>query len=107
MNIKNTPEELALVEAALRKIHVHTFDCKSSDAKYNAQRNLGGITHYVDDDTLRFHKSRIQCAKTLANGLLFYICTSDALDMNNTRRGLARCVVSVLQAQSQLPGRKD
>lgn len=95
MTIKNTPEQLAAIEAALLKIHVRPFDTKSSDAKYNAQRNLSGLTHYVDDDTLRFHKSRVQCASTLANGLLFYICTSDALDMHNSRRGFRYVVFDV------------
>lgn len=32
---------------------------ESSDAKTNAQRNLCGRTHYVDEDTLRWHKSRV------------------------------------------------
>lgn len=60
---------------------------EGSDPKYNAQRNLSGRTHYVDDDTLRWHKSRIISARAVDNGLLFAIVTSDALDMNNTRRG--------------------
>lgn len=95
MKINNTPEQLSEVETALRKIHVYTFETKSCDAKHNAQQNLSGKTHYVDDDTLRFHKSRIQCSQKLANGLLFYICTSDALDMNGTRRGFRYVVFDV------------
>jgi hypothetical protein len=55
--------------------------------KFNAQRNLMGRTHYVDDDTLRWHKSRVLSARCTHNGLLFAIVTSDALDMRNTRRG--------------------
>lgn len=107
MTIKNTPEQLAAIEAALAKIHVHPFTCQSSDAKYNAQRNLSGITHYVDDDTLRFHKSRLQCASTLANGLLFYICTSDALDMHNTKRGFRYVVFDLFGTTVSRPGLED
>jgi hypothetical protein len=59
---------------------------QASDPKSNAQRNLAGRTHYVDDDTLRFHKSRVISARHVDQGLLFAIVTSDALDMNNTRR---------------------
>lgn len=60
---------------------------ESSDPKSNAQRNLAGRTHYVDDDTLRFHKSHVLSAQHHDDGLLFSIVTSDALNMHNTRRG--------------------
>lgn len=60
---------------------------ESSDPKRNAQRNLQGRTHYVDDDSLRFHKSRVISARDHDGGLLFSIVTSDALDMHNTKRG--------------------
>lgn len=59
---------------------------ESSNPKWNAQRNLCGRTHYVDDDTLRFHKSRVLVARHTDGGLLFAIVTSDAADMNNTKR---------------------
>lgn len=58
-----------------------------SSPKFNAQGNLIGRTHYVDDETLRWHKSRIISARCTDGGLLFAIVTSDALDMNNTKRG--------------------
>lgn len=60
---------------------------ESSNPKYNAQRNLVGRTHYVDDDTLRFHKSRIISSGTSDRGLLFWLITSDALDHENKSRG--------------------
>lgn len=60
---------------------------ESGDPKTNAQRNLCGRTHYVDDGTLRWHKSRVLRARVADGGLLFWIITSDALDMNNTKRG--------------------
>lgn len=60
---------------------------ESSDPKSNAQRNLVGRTHYVDDDTLRFHKSRVMSARHTDGGLLFAIVTSDAKDSENRSRG--------------------
>lgn len=68
---------------------------ESSDAKWNAQRNLSGRTHYVDDDTLRFHKSRVLSSRDHANGLLFSIVESCALDMRNTRRGFRFVIFDV------------
>ena len=65
---------------------------ESGYPKVNAQRNLCGRTHYVDDDTLRWHKSRVMSAHVTDGGLLFAIVTSDALDMNNRRRGFRYAV---------------
>ena len=66
---------------------MHLYRNESSDPKWNAQRNLIGRTHYVDDDTLRFHKSRILSARHTDNGLLFALVESMALDPNNVKRG--------------------
>ena len=55
--------------------------------KHYAQRQLDGLTHYVDEGTLRFHKSKITAACPVRDGHLFLLVTSDALDWNNTRRG--------------------
>jgi hypothetical protein len=63
------------------------YRSESSDPKINAQRNLCGRTHYVDEETLRFHKSRVLSARATDNGLLFAIVTSDAMDMHNRKRG--------------------
>jgi hypothetical protein len=68
---------------------------ESSNPKTNAQRNLCGRTHYVDDDTLRFHKSRIISARHTDNGLLFAIVTSDALDFDNSKRGFRFVIFDV------------
>lgn len=59
---------------------------ESGNPKYNAQRNLNGRTHYVDDDTLRFHYSRILKTVITDNGLLFALIESCAADMDNRRR---------------------
>lgn len=71
------------------------FKDQSSHPKLNAQRNLCGRTHCVDDETLRWRKSRVLSARSIANGLFFAITTSDALDMNNTKRGFRYVLFNV------------
>lgn len=73
----------------------YLFKNESSDALQNAQRNLMGRTHYVDPDTLRFHKSKVLAAHVIDRGLLFAIITSDALDYDNTRRGFRYAIFDV------------
>jgi hypothetical protein len=63
------------------------YGYQSCDTKRNAQLNLDGRTYYVTDATLRWHKSRIVGAREIAGGLLFKLTTSDALNMENTKRG--------------------
>lgn len=63
------------------------FSDERNDPKANAQHNLQGRTHYVDDDTLRYFHSRVLSARECTNGLLFAIVTSDAQDANNSKRG--------------------
>jgi hypothetical protein len=63
--------------------------------KVNAQKNLAGRTHYVDDDTLKYHKSRVMSAHALEHGLLFGIVTADALNAENTKRGFRYVVFDV------------
>lgn len=59
---------------------------ESSNPKWNAQRNLEGRTHYVDDDTLRFHRSRILDTYITDGGLIFALVESCATDYENTKR---------------------
>lgn len=68
---------------------------EASDPRANAQRNLCGRTYYVDDATLRWHKSRVLRARATSDGLLFWIITSDALDYHNTRRGFRYVIFDV------------
>ncbi len=68
---------------------------ESNNPKWNAQRNLAGRSHYVDDDTLRFHHSRVISAHAMTDGLLFLLVTSDALDMRNTKRGFRYSIFDV------------
>jgi hypothetical protein len=74
---------------------VNLFRTESSDEKTNAQRNLMGRTHYVDDDGLRFHKSRIISTAIADDGLLFAIVESYAVDYQNTRRAYRPVVFDI------------
>ena len=71
------------------------FTHQSSNPKWNAQRSLNGLTHYVEDDTLRFHKSRILSTHILDEGLLFALIESCALNMDNTSRGFRYVIFDV------------
>jgi len=71
------------------------FTHESSNPKWNAQRNLSGITHYVEDDTLQFHKSRILSTHILEEGLLFGLIESCALDPDNRTRGFRYVIFDV------------
>ena len=74
---------------------MNLYKCESSYPKVNAQRNLMGRTHYVDDGTLRFHKSRVISARHTDGGLLFAIVTSDACDYENKKRGFRYVIFDV------------
>jgi hypothetical protein len=68
--------QLAQIKAALRELHAREFQDRSSDPKYNAQRNLEGITHYTDEGTLSYFKSRILHTWIAGEGLLFALVES-------------------------------
>ena len=58
-----------------------------ASAKQNAVKNLCDKTHYVDDDTLRFFRSRIVACYVHDNGRLLSIIETLSLDMHHTKRG--------------------
>jgi hypothetical protein len=95
MKTTSTEKQIDAIKSALAKLYIRPFDCKSCDPKYNAQRNLSGITHYVEDDTLKWHHSRISSSNALFGGLLFRCVMSDSLDMHNTKRGFRAVVHDV------------
>lgn len=74
---------------------MNLFREESSDDKTNAQRNLCGRTHYVDSDTLRYHKSRVLLTKITDNGLLFGLVESVAMDPDNRSRGYRAVIFDV------------
>jgi hypothetical protein len=53
----------------------------------DAQLNLEGRTHYVDDSTLRYFHSRVIYAGDHCHGLIYTIVESIALDQKNHSRG--------------------
>lgn len=55
--------------------------------KRDAQLNLEGRTHYVDDSTLGFFGSRIVYAGDHFHGLIYAIVESVKLDFDGTKRG--------------------
>lgn len=63
--------------------------------KLEAQEHLCGRTHYVDDDTLRFHHAKILDCGISDNGLLCWLIESVSLDMRNTQRGFRYVVFDV------------
>ena len=57
-------------------MNTNKYTEEHSIPKYNAQRNLAGRSHFVDDDTLRYFGARILNANAVANGRLFVIIHS-------------------------------
>lgn len=92
MTTTTTAEQIKAIISALARLHVSPFGCESGDPRTNAQRNLRGKTHYVDDETLRWHHSRIIRCNAEHGGLLLCVTCSDALDPRNTRRGFRTVV---------------
>ena len=87
--------ELNTLRDILRATNLELFGDKANLPKYNAQRNLQGRTHYVDDSTLRYFHSRITSAHDTCSGALFYIIESTALDPDNRSRGFRGVVFDV------------
>jgi hypothetical protein len=73
----------------------YLYEMRHHDPKFNAQRNLQGRTHYVDDDTLKYHKSRVLSTHVLDGGLLLAIVTSDSTDFHNKKREFRYAIFDV------------
>ena len=65
---------------------MNLYKTESYTPKWNAQSNLNGRTHYVDDDTLKFHKSRILSSRVVDQGLIFALIESCAANPDNMLR---------------------
>jgi hypothetical protein len=74
------------LDAALHAAGTHRFETHYINAKDDAQRNLMGRTHYVDQQTLKFHKARIISTHTSNDYLLFAIVETCAADWQNRTR---------------------
>jgi hypothetical protein len=86
---------------------MNLYRCESSNAKWNAQRNLSGRTHYVDDDTLRFHKSRVLQSGTSDQGLIFWLVESVALVMDGSKRGFRFVLFDIFGNTIERPSLED
>lgn len=95
------------LKSALREKGVRFFEYHGDDQKYNAQRNLSERTHYVDDGTLRYFKSRILFARPACDGLLFMIIESVSSRPENggkTKRAVIFDVFGTVVSRSILDG---
>jgi hypothetical protein len=80
----------------LNNANLRTFQNRYySNAKYSAQESLAGITHYVDDNTLKFFKAKILRAKPINDGALYMILESSSKDFEHTKRGFRVVVFDV------------
>lgn len=79
------------------------YRAESSYPKSNAQRNLEGRTHYVDEGTLKYHKSRILSTHITDGGLLFALVESAAMDMHNQSRGYRYVIFDVFGTVIERP----
>lgn len=69
-----------------------------TSAKLNAQLNLVGRTHYVDEGTLKFHHSRVMKTVITHSGMILGIVTSDAANMDDTKRGFRAVIFDITGA---------
>ena len=85
---KKTEITRELATSIAHVIGTRLFENRSSySAKDDAQRNLEGKTHYVDDATLKAFYSRISSARHTDQGLIYSIVESVAGDYQNNSRG--------------------
>ena len=79
----------------LRIAGIDLFQDRRNNPKARAQDCLSGRTHYVDDETLRYFRSRILSSDAICSDTLFYIIESVSLDSNHTRRGVRGVVFDI------------
>tara|TARA_R110002012_G_scaffold315040_1_gene528329 strand:+ start:1335 stop:1760 length:426 start_codon:yes stop_codon:yes gene_type:complete len=67
-------------------MNVEKYSQHSYNARYNAQHNLRGRSHFVDDATLRYFSGRVLSAYDSADGRLFVVVHSQATSLNDATR---------------------
>ena len=70
---------------------MNLYKQESSNPKLNAQINLSGRTHYVEDHILHYHHARVLASGHTSDQLLFYIiesCAADHLNRTRVTRGV-------------------
>lgn len=96
------------IKKALHAANVRTFQERYfSQAKQEAQEALRGLTHYADDSTMKYFRSRITSARPINEGLFFEITESSSRDMHNTARGFRVVVFDVFGETVYRPKLED
>ena len=80
---------------------------ESSNPKWDAQANLRDRTHYVSDDTLRYHKSRILQTRIAFGGLIFGLVESVAKNMSGSARGFRYAIIDIFGTVIHRPNLAD
>lgn len=88
-------------------MELYKNEYSASNPTSTAQRCLMGRTHYVDPDTLRFHKAKVLSTHICDYGLIFALVESCAADMNNTRRGFRYAIFDIFGTMIDRPQLKD
>jgi hypothetical protein len=71
------------------------YECRHHEPTYDAQRNLDGRSHYVDDRTLGYFGSRILHAEHAARGTLFVLIESRGIESRAGRRRMRVVVFNI------------
>lgn len=69
-------DKIARISAALSIQQIGFYRCESGDETSDAERNLQGRTHYVDETTRRYFGSRILAAGRSKDNLLYWLVES-------------------------------
>lgn len=74
---------------------MNLFRHESTEPKHNAQMNLRGRSHYVNDDTLKFFHSRILDCYPVLGGAALLLVETKAADHRNTSREACGVVFAI------------
>jgi hypothetical protein len=79
----------------IKKAGIPLFRNRYSAPLNRARDCLAGLTHYVDEGTMRYFRSRVSSSGVSCSGLLFYIVESCSLDPDHKTRGFRGVVFDV------------
>ena len=68
----------------------------SANHKRNAQANLSGLSHYVDNETLKFFNARVVESKVSYCGLYFILIETKSADYENKTRCKRATVFNIM-----------
>jgi hypothetical protein len=79
----------------VEKTGIPLFRDRYSHPLTRARDCLAGLTHYLDESTMRYFRSRVSSSGVSCSGLLFYIVESCSLDPDHKTRGFRGVVFDV------------